>query len=433
MADADGGGGDGLHVQNARRAEVQLHAEALQRQTAQNLRLNAAHHPQAHVATITALYPQLRVLLLQHAQRLHKLRLRNLRPRVHRNLQQRFGAQRDVRAAARAQAVSWGHARQPREAYEVARSGLRNRQTAASVAQAQLARLEAARGRGDLLSRCEGAGEYLQIDCARAGIIVAKLVDTRGEGLGGVRVVVGVGDRIHGAQEAVDPLAGEGRAREGGEDAALRKRPRQPRAPGFEVVSALDESIQQRFVPLGDGFDGSFVHLRAVEAPEIRDLRGQQAAHGVEARVEVRIHTVALVHEDQRGHVVVLQQSPDGLRVALHALHAADDQHGEVQHRQHALHLRGEVHVPRRVQPVVAIRAQVHHRLVGKYGDAALPLHGMQVEKCVMMIHAPQAADCAAAVEYLLREGGLARVHVGEDADGLLHIRRSGRTCARRS
>ena len=50
VADADGGGGDGLHVQDARRAEVQPQAEAIQRQTAQNLRLNAAHHPQAHVA-----------------------------------------------------------------------------------------------------------------------------------------------------------------------------------------------------------------------------------------------------------------------------------------------------------------------------------------------------------------------------------------------
>ena len=305
-------------------------------------------------------------------------------------------------SAERTQSVPGGHTGQSREADQVARTGLGDGQASPAVAQPQLADLAWARRRGDLLPRRKGAGENLQVDYARTGIIVAKLVDPRGEGFGGVRFERGVGDCIHGAQKALDAVAGEGRAREGGEDAPLRERLCQPCAPGFEVVIPLDEPIQQRLVPLGHGFDGGIIHLHAVKAPKVRNVGGQQAAHGVEARDKVRVHPVALVHENQHRHIVALQQAPDGLRVALHALYAADDQHGEVQHRQHALHLGGEVRVAGGVQQIVSIFAQLHHRLVGEHGDAPLPLHGMQVEEGVAVIHAAQAADCAAAVEDLL-------------------------------
>ena len=42
---------------------------------------------------------------------------------------------------------------------------------------------------------------------------------------------------------------------------------------------------------------------------------------------------------------------------------------------------------------------QFQHRLLGKDGNAPLPLHGVGVQKGVLMVHPPQTADGSAPVQ----------------------------------
>ena len=75
---------------------------------------------------------------------------------------------------------------------------------------------------------------------------------------------------------------------------------------------------------------------------------------------------------------------------------------------------------------------QRQHRLLGKDGNAPLPLNGVSIQKGVPVIHAAQLADGAAAVEQGFGKGGLARVHMGQDTDttALFRQKITSNTCA---
>ena len=57
---------------------------------------------------------------------------------------------------------------------------------------------------------------------------------------------------------------------------------------------------------------------------------------------------------------------------------------------------------------------QAEHRLLGKDGDAPLPLHGIGIQKGVLMVHPAQLFQAAAPIQQRLGQGGLACVHVGQ-------------------
>lgn len=52
--------------------------------------------------------------------------------------------------------------------------------------------------------------------------------------------------------------------------------------------------------------------------------------------------------------------------------------------------------------------------LFGENGDAPLPLLGVGVQKGVPVVHPSQAAQLSALIEQRLRQGGLARIHMGK-------------------
>ena len=140
---------------------------------------------------------------------------------------------------------------------------------------------------------------------------------------------------------------------------------------------------------------------------------------------------VGLVDEYQHRQRVLFQQPPQRAGVALHAVHRRYQQHGAVQHAQHALRLGGEVDVARRVNPPVALAAQVEMRLVGEYGYAPLALQRVEVQGGGLMVDAPGLLYHPGVVEQLLRKGGLARVDMREYPYGsghgaLLFSRRKG-------
>ena len=130
----------------------------------------------------------------------------------------------------------------------------------------------------------------------------------------------------------------------------------------------------------------------------------------------IRPRPIHLIDEQKRGDPVLLQQLPQRLRVPLDAVRAADDQHRIVQHPQGALHLRGKIRMPRRIQQrhVHLFRRKFRH--LGKDGDAPLPLQRVRIQKSVPVIHPSQFADAAALVEQRFRQSCFSRIHVGQDA-----------------
>ena len=93
------------------------------------------------------------------------------------------------------------------------------------------------------------------------------------------------------------------------------------------------------------------------------------------------------------------EELPEGAAVALDAVRPADDQHGVIQHLQRPLRLGGKVHMAGGVQQRHPGLPQFQHRLLGKNGDAPLPLHGVGVQKGVLMVHPPQTADGSGPVQ----------------------------------
>ncbi len=97
--------------------------------------------------------------------------------------------------------------------------------------------------------------------------------------------------------------------------------------------------------------------------PQIGERRGSIGAGGIH-----------LVDEDEGGHLVSGEQSPQGFGVALHAVSAGDHKNGVVEHTQHTFGFGGEVHMAWGVKQREVQVAATHGCLVGVDGDAALLL-----------------------------------------------------------
>ena len=178
-------------------------------------------------------------------------------------------------------------------------------------------------------------------------------------------------------------------------------------------VAAVQKLVQKRLVAHG--------HLLLEGVPslvggEVHTAIPQQRFQLVQQRLPPQAVQVGFVHKEEGGDVVLPQQLPQGGRVPLDAVGGADDQDGVVQHLQGAFHLGGEIHVTGGVQQGDDLGGQGEDGLFGEDGDAPLPLQGEGVQKGGAVIHPPHLFDAAAQVEQPFGEGGLAGVHVGEDA-----------------
>ena len=214
-----------------------------------------------------------------------------------------------------------------------------------------------------------------------------------------------------------------------------------------EGLVGLGQMLQQAFPPgLGHGgfriVPGAAGHGAAlVGLVEVQMLAGQQVQHAVESLAlsvgdgqgqgigaqtffhafqhigEISAHPVHLVDEGDLGHAKALRLPPDRLGLRFHTGHAAEHAHRTVQHAQGALHLDGEVHMAGRVDEVDGVLVPLAGGAGRHDGDAALLLLGHVVHGGGTVMDFPQAVDLAAVVEHALRERGLARVDVGDDAD----------------
>ena len=121
--------------------------------------------------------------------------------------------------------------------------------------------------------------------------------------------------------------------------------------------------------------------------------------------------------------MVAPQQPPQRFGMALHAVRSADHQHGVIQHLQGALGLGGKIHMAGGVQQGDGGIARRKQRLLGKDGDAARFFQAVGIQKGISVVYPSQLADSTCAVEHGLGEGGLAGVHMGQNAQYDLFLR----------
>ena len=144
----------------------------------------------------------------------------------------------------------------------------------------------------------------------------------------------------------------------------------------------------------------------------------------LDAAEEVGAGAVHLVDERDARHAVLVHLPPHRLGLRLHAGDGAEQRHGRVEHAQGALHLDGEVHVPRGVEDVDAVlgEALLHPlpeagRGRGGDGDAALLflLHVVHHGRAVMDL--TDLVRNARVEKDALGRGRLSRVDVRRNAD----------------
>ena len=125
---------------------------------------------------------------------------------------------------------------------------------------------------------------------------------------------------------------------------------------------------------------------------------------------------VHLGHENKGGHPGPKEQGPEGLRVGLDAVGAADDQDGHVHGRDGSLRFSGQVRVARCVEDGQLQLAHLQTGLFGEDGDPPIPLQGMGIQERVPVIHPTQLSEHPGFIEQRFAKGGLPRVHMGQNA-----------------
>ena len=147
---------------------------------------------------------------------------------------------------------------------------------------------------------------------------------------------------------------------------------------------------------------------------------GQLLAQLVTHAVGIGAFAIALVDEGNARNAIAVHLPVDGERLALHAGHRAQHQHGAVEHAQAALHLDGEVDVAWGVDDVDVMAVPLAVSSGAGDGDAALALELHRVHlgaDTVLAAHVVNGVHAVGVEEDALGQRGLAAVDVRGDTD----------------
>ena len=103
--------------------------------------------------------------------------------------------------------------------------------------------------------------------------------------------------------------------------------------------------------------------------------------------------------------------------MALDPVRRADDEDGHVHHPDGPLRFAGKVRVAGRIQEGEIEVPVGKNGLLGKDGDAPFLFLGVGIQPGVPVVHPPLAAQGAGDKEQGFGQGGLARVHMGDETD----------------
>ena len=195
---------------------------------------------------------------------------------------------------------------------------------------------------------------------------------------------------LHAGEQFLHALHLQGGAEKAGEQLPLRDHAGNGRVRQFVC---FQEMFQNRFVA-----DGGLLR-QGVRISEIHAAAAELVLQMGQQGFPVRSRQIHLINKEEGGDLIPLQQVPQRPGVALDAVGAGDHQHGAVQHLKGPLHLGGKIHMAGGVQQRHPGISQFQHRLLGENGDAPLALHGVGIQKSVLMVHPAQAADGPGAVQ----------------------------------
>jgi hypothetical protein len=153
-----------------------------------------------------------------------------------------------------------------------------------------------------------------------------------------------------------------------------------------------------------------------------RDLQHQRRGvepvdHHLHAAEEVGAGAVELVDEAHAGNVVFVGLPPHVLGLRLHAGNAVVDRDRTVEHPQVALHLDGEVDVPRGVDDVDRVALPLDLGGGGSDGDAALLLLLHPVHDGSALVNFTDLVRDAGVEQDALSRRRLTGIDVRHDAD----------------
>ena len=210
------------------------------------------------------------------------------------------------------------------------------------------------------------------------------------------RICRGYGILPDPVQEFSDPFGFQRRPEPAGEDPALCDRFSKERCIepaglqiGFQKFFITDGYNLRLFSP-----DTAVFIIR--QSSKIHTVLAQPVFQLPHQRFPVSAFPVHLIYENKDRHLIPLKQLPEGHRMPLNPVRAADDQHRIVQHLQDPLHLRRKIHMPRRIQERDVQIFPREHRLLGEDRDPPLPLQLISVQKRIAVIHPAHAPDAAA-------------------------------------
>ena len=409
VAHALHGLGDGLLVQDAAGAELHFQPEPLGQQAAQHLQLDLAHQLDMDLAQrLVPHHMELGLLFFQPVQlaqcRMHVGPLRQ----QHLIAQHRF-QHRQVAVPLCAQSLAGAGLGQAGHGTHLpGANGLCQRVLGTGI-QPQLVGFF---GPGLAVRFAGKLGFHLQFPAGdpQPGQARALLVLRHLEHLGskGFQRRGRAGVTVQPVQQGIHTLQLEGRP----EPAREHMPPRNGRDEvGVLQLSGIQHPVHQVFVAQGQ----RLVPVGLLCA-KVHKAFAQAAVQLGKKLLPLHAGQVHLIHEHKSGHMVAPQQPPERLGMALHAIGAADHQHRVIQHLQGALRLGGKIHMARCVQQGDVGIARCEQGLFGKDGDATLFFQRVGVQKGVLVIHPAQAAGHTGAVEHGFRQGGLAGVHMGQNA-----------------
>ena len=155
---------------------------------------------------------------------------------------------------------------------------------------------------------------------------------------------------------------------------------------------SLQEPLQQRLVVEGHPL------IEILRIREVLALVGEPLFQLLHERPLIRPLLVHLVDKEEDRDMISLQEMPQRLHMPLDAVRAADDKDRVVQHLQGPLHLRREIHMPRRVQEGHLLIPDDRLRLLGKNGDPPVLFHLVCIQEGVPVVHPPQLSYLARGV-----------------------------------
>ena len=211
-----------------------------------------------------------------------------------------------------------------------------------------------------------------------------------------------------GVQKLVHTLHLQGGAKEAGEQLPLADHSGEV---SVRDTSGIQIPLQHRFVA-----DGGFLRPFLRRSGEVHAAAVQPPLQLRQHTVPVRTRQIHFIYEKKHRHTIALQQPPQRPGMGLNAVSAADDQNGTVQHPERPLCLRGKVHMAGGIQQCHFHVPQGQNRLLGKDGDAALPLDIVSVQKSIPVVHPPQLPQGAAPVKQRLGQCCFSGIHMGQDA-----------------